>query len=157
MRIICPHFSSYCVVVLIFYFFFSLKNQRQMVGKKNRQETSDVIEISCATGNCFWPIVLPIKTAGGQLKNRWQSANIKSATNSETESSNFVSIESLLSQKALHAYSDSARFLHFCLLQSAYYTQTLRTEIFMATAPKNGVAFGTNSESPCFEFHDWLS
>lgn len=77
MRIICSHYSSYCAVVSIFTsFFLSLKHQRQTV-VGGRYGTPDLIEITCATENCFWPIVLPIKTASGQLKNRWQSANIK--------------------------------------------------------------------------------
>ena len=106
MRIICSHHSSYCAVVLIFTFFFKYGTLETVggffLGGGGRYETPDLIKISCATGNCFWPIVLPIKTYRGQLKNRWQRANIKSATN-------FVSIKPLLFQKALHVYSDSAK------------------------------------------------
>ena len=51
MRVICPHYSSYCVAVFIFTFPFSLKNHRQIVGgiRSPRLERNFL---------CYWKLLL---------------------------------------------------------------------------------------------------
>jgi hypothetical protein len=62
--VICPHNSSYCVVVLIFTFFFSLKNQIQMAEKRKKKPRLDRNYL------CYWKLLLADFATN---KNSWRS------------------------------------------------------------------------------------
>jgi len=84
-----------------------------------------------------------MKTAGGQLKNRWQSANIKSATNSETESSNFVSIKPPTCLKKLCMYIQTA--------QGSY----ISTIGLLLSDLENRDIYGYSTEKRCGVWHEF--